>query len=285
MRGTSFEKHLNISQPGMNGVSVLAEACPEISRQKLKQAMQFGAVWLTRKQKTSRLRRAKAPLNIGDELHLYYDEAILFGQSLQAQLVADEKDYSLWNKPCGMLSQGGKWGDHTAICRWVELQGLALNGLPQRQTFLVHRLDRATSGLILVAHSKKVAAKLASLFEQRQIEKCYKASTKGKFPWDGQPQRIEAAIDDKNASTLVLDAQYDPKLKQSHLLLKIETGRKHQIRKHLSAMGYPIVGDRLYGDYSDKEIQSGELPDLQLQSCSLSFVCPLSGEARRYSLD
>ncbi len=272
----SFEKHLIVSTIEQTVIDLLSANCPQISKQKLKQAMQFGAVWVTSNSITTRVRRAKKVLLIGDELHLYYAENKLFGEIKQAKLIADHSDFSVWNKPCGMFSQGTKWCDHTSICRWIELFGFALNDLPKREVYLVHRLDRATRGLILVAHSKKMANKLARLFESRQIEKRYRASVHGEFKINPDKPRITAEIDEREASTLLLESAYDPLINQTHLLLQLETGRKHQIRKHLAGLGFPIVGDRLYRENKDQPIDSETTPDLQLESCFLGFKSPIN---------
>ena len=83
----------------------------------------------------------------------------------QALLIEDLIDYSVWYKPYGMLSQGSKWSDHCTIARFAQK-----NLSNERPAFIVHRLDRAATGLILIAHSKKAAKALSSLFENRTIE-------------------------------------------------------------------------------------------------------------------
>lgn len=97
------QKQIQLSQP-QPAIDCLA-AQFSLSRQKLKLLMQNGAVWLENAQGIHRLRRAKKMLQPGDCLHVYYDEAIQQAQTLPAQLVADEGDYSVWNKPSGMYSQ------------------------------------------------------------------------------------------------------------------------------------------------------------------------------------
>lgn len=271
-----LEKHIIVSKSNQTLIELISLNCPEISTRKLKQAMQFGAVWVTSNNKTVRVRRAKKVLLVGDEVHLYYDEKKLFGEISRANLIADEGEFSVWNKPCGMFSQGTKWGDHSSICRWIELYGFDLNNLPKREVYLVHRLDRATTGLILVAHSKKMANKLARLFESRQIEKRYRAIVKGEFKISSESQRITDDIDGKMASTLLLEVNYNKQKNQSQLLLQLETGRKHQIRKHLANSGFPIIGDRLYRDENNLIIDSMNRPDLQLQSCFLGFISPIN---------
>ncbi|MDJ0805816.1 MAG: pseudouridine synthase, partial [Gammaproteobacteria bacterium] len=170
-----FERHLRVKADQVSAVDLLA-AETGLSRTRLKQVMQLGAVWLTRGQQTHRLRRASKPLVAGDELHLYYAEKVLNQTPSPAQLIADELGYSVWFKPCGMFSQGSKWGDHCTITRWVE-QTIQ----PQRSAFIVHRLDRAASGLILVAHGKRMANQLADLFRRRAIEKRYRVKVHGEF--------------------------------------------------------------------------------------------------------
>jgi len=279
----SFEKHIVIEVAGQTAISALSENCPQISKQKLKQAMQFGAVWLTPKfknnqsDKTSRCRRAKKNLSPADELHLYFDEKILFSDIPPATLIADEGDYSVWNKPCGMFSQGTKWGDHSSIARWVELFGLEKNNLEKRPTFLVHRLDRATSGLIIIAHSKNACRRLAYLFEARKVNKQYTAKVQGCFPRTSW--LLDQDIDGKNAITQILSSTYDSVTNHSRLRIKIKTGRKHQIRKHLSATGYSVQGDRLYGNVNREVVA-----DLMLKSCLLEFECPIANELKSYTL-
>ena len=237
-------------------IDLLAGVC-ELSRAQLKQAMQKGAVWYTRGKHTQHLRRAKKLLQPGDSLHLYYDEKVL-GETVDgAELIADEGDYSVWYKPYGMRSQGSKWGDHTTVYRWAE-QHLQ----PQRNAFLVHRLDRAASGLILIAHSKKMAATLAELFQQRKIDKRYKVIVHG-HP-EQAVMRMESELDGKTAISKFTLLEYDKQSDRSLLEVRIETGRKHQIRRQLSECGLPVVGDRLYGTAGDEE-------DLQLVAVRLAF--------------
>ncbi|MCF6189670.1 MAG: RNA pseudouridine synthase [Cocleimonas sp.] len=274
------EYHILVEIEGMTAVNLLAEITM-LSKQKVKQAMQKGCVWLEKsgeygenKQYTQRLRRAKKVLAVDETLHFYYDEKVLKTEPAEAKLISDQGDYSIWHKPSGMLSQGSKWGDHCTIYRWSEK-----HLKPERPAFIVHRLDRAASGLIIIAHKKQIAAAFGKLFQNHEIDKRYRVSVEGDFSsileGDETSKTIESKINNKPAVSHVMFVRYDEKSDESILEVKIETGRKHQIRKHLSESGFPVVGDRLYG--SGKSLE-----DLKLEAVSLGFVCPVSGLEKKY---
>jgi tRNA pseudouridine32 synthase/23S rRNA pseudouridine746 synthase len=267
-----FETHITIEEPESNAVQLLHDATG-LSKQAIKSAMNKGAVWLTRGSNVKRLRRAKRVLQVGDELHLYYDAKVQAETPPEATLIADVEAYSVWRKPCGMRSQGSKWGDHCTIMRWAE-QHL----LPERTSFTVHRLDLAANGLILVAHSKACAAGFGKLFQERRIEKRYKAIVNGDFSCHSSPVRIETPIDDKTARTEAGFLAHAPNPSRSLLDVRIETGRKHQIRRHLAELGFPIRGDRLYGTGAADGI------DLQLTAYFLAFECPAKHAYVEYRL-
>lgn len=269
-----FEKHIEVTEKARFAVDVLAEEAG-LSKQLIKQLMTKGAVWQSIGKHTQRLRRAKKIIKADTKLHLYYDKSVLERTPPTPQLICDEGHYSIWNKPYGMLSQGSKWGDHCTITRWAE-QHL----LPQRNSFTVHRLDRAANGLIMVAHEKKAAAALSSLFQQRDVEKRYKIWVHGHFnslATELQPVTVDQEIESRQAKSHFIFLRYDLEKNRSLLQVKIETGRKHQIRSHIASLGFPVVGDRLYGSVELKE-------NLQLKAYYLAFNCPFSHERKVYDL-
>ena len=279
------EFHIPVSVNEISAVDYLAEASG-FSKQKIKQYMQQGCVWLERVKTNEdsadyiqRLRRAKKRLTKNHVLHFYFDESVLARQTSPAVLLKDFGDYSVWNKPTGMLSQGSKWGDHCTIYRWAEkhLQ-------PERSAFIVHRLDRAANGLIILAHKKKVASQFSKMFENREIEKHYQVTVEGEF-LKGDGLTIEDEIDNKKAISHVKELSFNQAENTSTLEVKIETGRKHQIRKHLAGIGFPVLGDRLYGSQQNVEEYQKANIDLQLQAKYLGFICPISNEKREFKLD
>jgi tRNA pseudouridine32 synthase / 23S rRNA pseudouridine746 synthase len=260
---TRSETHIDVIAEDARAVDLIS-AETALTKGRIKHAMDCGAVWLTRGAKTSRLRRAKRPLRVGDRLHLYYDLSVLRAEAPAPILVADKGGYSVWDKPCRLYSQGSKWGDHCTVTRYAEkhLQ-------PERNAFVVHRLDRAASGLILVAHRKHIAAALARLFRERQIDKRYRVQAAGRVGDVGETIHIDQPLEGKSARSHVTVLGYEAQDDASTLDVVIETGRKHQIRRHLAASGSPVIGDRLYGSRATSA-------DLRLRAYALSFQCPVS---------
>ena len=268
-----FETHLLIESAEDSPVDLLQRATG-ISKQRIKLAMTQGAVWVTRGRNTRRLRRAKRKLQAGDEVHLYYDAKIQSEIPPEPELFADVGGYSVWHKPYGLRSQGSKWGDHCTVARWAErhLQ-------PERPAFVVHRLDRAANGLILVAHSRTIAAALSDLFQKREVEKHYRVLVAGDFSRQPNPIRVAQPIDEKEAVSEFSLQELSADGKQSLVDARIETGRKHQIRRHLAGLGHPVIGDRLYGTGKKDGV------DLQLTAYSLAFHCPVNDTQVEYRLE
>lgn len=213
-----------------------------LSKLRLKEAMGKGAVWLRRgSAKPQRLRRATAEVKTGDILRLCYDEKILAVAVPQPVLLDDRRAFSLWFKPAGLLAQGTDFGDFCSLLRLVEL-----HFKQQRQVFPVHRLDREVSGLVLVAHEPKSAARLSRCFAARQVVKSYLAGVSGRIE-QGEVLLFEAALDGKPALTRGRGLAYDQESNTSLVLVRPETGRLHQIRRHLADHGNPILGDYRYG--------------------------------------
>ncbi len=280
-QGVRLEISVEVSDPGQRAAELLSRESG-LSKLKVKDAMQKGAVWLQRtrgsakqrkRTKPRRLRRVTATLQPGDTLHLNYDERVLSQQPLSALMVADHGEYSVWDKPAGMLCQGSRWSDHTSLQRWVEQQHA------QRQVYIVHRIDRMASGLVVLAHSQAMAAALSGLFARREVHKQYRVQIYGQLT-QALPFEIDSALDGKAALSRVLASSPVPaRPGDSALLVEIETGRKHQIRRHLAGIGHPVIGDRLYA----AERVAGE--DLQLRAIVLAFAEPGTGSSRRFTLE
>lgn len=241
-------------------------ACTSLSKSRVKDAMTKGAVWLKRqKGKQQRLRRATADLRPGDILSIYYDKTLLSITPPRAELISDQKRYSAWFKPAGLMSQGTKYGDHCSLLRQV-----ALFYKPKRNAYLIQRLDREASGLMLLAHDRIAAGRLSRLFQTRQVIKKYTAQVLGNLSETRLQGKIDLKLEGKAAETEFAVVRYDPVTHTSEVQIVIRTGRKHQIRRHFDMIGHPVIGDPRYG----KGNQNKE--GMQLVATALEFECPFN---------
>ncbi|SFR51037.1 tRNA pseudouridine32 synthase / 23S rRNA pseudouridine746 synthase [Marinobacter gudaonensis] len=260
---------ITLTEPGkaIDALSQAPKLPKELSKQKLKDAMTKGACWWTHKGKRLRLRRATKELKPGVRLELFYDESVLGRKPAEPVLIADFGRYTAWFKPHGVLAQGSQWGDHCSLLRMAEIR---LN----KPCFLIHRLDADAAGLMLIAHDPKAAGALSKRFSERAMTKRYRARVSGLL--DIQDQSVDAPVEGKPALSRVSTLETHQNNQTSLLSVTIETGRKHQIRRHLAGLGHPIIGDRLYG-------RPAKQP-LQLLAVYLAFDCPLTRQKREIEL-
>ncbi|WP_300667608.1 RluA family pseudouridine synthase [Desulfoluna sp.] len=251
----------------ISGMPVEAGAClaasTGLSRGRVKLAMKQGSVWIRQGKKRRRIRHAKRTVQPGETLEIYYDEALLTSAPPEAWCLKDGEDYSVWFKPAGLLTQGTLYGDHFSLERKAELHFAGT-----RHIHPVHRLDRETAGLVILAHGKKSAAALSALFRESRIEKIYRAELLGDLPPSGTASFIDLPIDGKEAKTEFVLESVDAENHISTVLVRLHTGRMHQIRRHFDMMGHPVMGDPRYGEGNKNRF------GLRLAAVRLSFVCP-----------
>lgn len=255
----SIEIHLQTKQSC--SIETLCKQQDKLAFKHIKQCIDNGAVWLTKNAHTKRIFDPEAIIDAGQSIHIYCNEYTLKPAPFKATLVQDFDNFSVWYKPAGMLSQGSKFGSHWSIHRWIEQ-----HEMPERHCFITHRLDRFTQGLMIVAHNKDINFKLHRLFEKRNIKKTYRAIVRGLFPV-GEIVEINSQINKQDASSTVEGLEQDVSKNISLLKIAPLTGRKHQVRRHLSYMGHSILNDRQYGE-------TPYTGDLKLQAATLEFIHP-----------
>jgi tRNA pseudouridine32 synthase/23S rRNA pseudouridine746 synthase len=245
-----------------------------LSKLRIKEAMQKGAVWVKRPGAgEQRLRRAQARPRSGDVLTVYYDADLLARIPPAAECRHDAGRFSIWFKPAGLMTQGTRFGDHCALLRQAEV---FLR--PEREAFLVHRLDREASGLVIVAHDRAAAGALSRMFAERRVVKRYRVEVRGRIGPASAVGRIDLPLDGKPAATEYAVVKHDAGAEVSVVDVEMQTGRKHQIRRHFALAGFPVMGDPRYGR------NNKNAAGLKLTAYGLEFNCPFTGQSLKFSV-
>jgi 23S rRNA pseudouridine1911/1915/1917 synthase len=188
-----------------------------------------------------------------------------FAEDIPLQLVYEDDDLSVIDKPAGMTVHAGAGrneGGTLVNALLHRYRALSSVGGDQRPG-IVHRLDKQTSGLIIVARNDAAHARLAQMFAQRQMRKTYIALVHGHLKQDHGTIDAPVARDLLRRTRMTTRRQAGARSAVSHytvlrritsrlgaytlVSVRIETGRTHQIRVHLASIGHPVVGDTLYG--------------------------------------
>lgn len=189
-------------------------------------------------------------------------------------------------KPPGLLCVPGR-GSDKQDCLSARAQARWPGAL------IVHRLDQATSGLVLMARHPEAQRRLGDAFAKRRVDKRYEAVVRGRpaasegwslidlplmADWPRRPmQKVDPALG-KPSQTLWRPLRHDAEHGTTLLELQPLTGRTHQLRVHLAAIGHPILGDTLYADAATQALA----PRLLLHACTLTFAHPMHGDGRRF---
>ena len=290
-------KQVNLSQQvaedssGLRLDQAAAELFPDYSRGRLQQ-------WIKQGELTVNGKQAKPSARVvgGEILHIQAElicEGEVEPQKIALDILFADKHLLVLNKPVGLVV-------HPAAGNWDgTLQNALLNYDPELDTLprsgIVHRLDKDTSGVMVVARSLKAHASLVDQLQTRSMSRVYEAVVKGETPPAGT---IHAAIDRnprdrkkmmvrKSGKTATSHYRLKQRLPgSSHIEVSLESGRTHQIRVHMTHIGYPIVGDTLYGrgPIKQKGISASAIeaingfPRQALHARTLKLIHPESGE-------
>lgn len=268
-------------QAGMRLDSFVALSMPRLSRAYARTLCDTGKVLVNGAD-----RKAGHKLKPGDEVAIDYDEAELdVIPDIDLPILYEDDDCVVINKPAGVLTHTqGAFNQEATVASFLRGKFKGDVGSGERAG-VVHRLDRATSGVIIGAKNQLALSWLQKQFAQRKVHKTYVTVVEGHMrqqealidmPIERNPKAPATFRVGVNGKAAVTHYQVlDEGKHYSMLELKPETGRTHQLRVHLAKIGHPIVGDPLYG--------SGQYGDrLFLHALSLEITLP-SRERRTFS--
>ncbi len=204
---------------------------------------------------------------------------------LNLPVVHEDAALIVIDKPSGVAVHGGSGVSYGVI------ESLRAERPEAKFLELVHRLDRDTSGLLMVAKKRSALVELHRMLREGEVDKRYLAVVKGR--WSGKAELRESlhkyvtaqgerrvAVREDGQSAVTRVKALKAKDSASLLELQLLTGRTHQIRVHLAHAGHPVLGDDKYGDFElNKALEKNGVKRLFLHACKLTLLHPVSGTA------
>ncbi len=217
-------------------------------------------------------------------------------EPIPLDVLYEDEDIAVIDKPAGMIIHPGAGADSGTMVaallnRFGGMQGLSTVGGSLRPG-IVHRLDKGTSGAVIIARNDAAHRKLVDEFREREVQKTYLALLHGRLKGEKGTIDLPIARDLHRRSRMTArrregrDARTDWRVRLrlgAFTLVEadLHTGRTHQIRVHFSALGCPVVGDTVYGAPRQERVGSELLPDLDrnfLHAARLAFLHPRTGK-------
>jgi len=294
-------RHISLSQQitedsaGLRLDQAAVELFPDFSRGRLQQWIKLGELTINGKRAKPSARVSGGEM-LGIEAQMVF-EGEVEPQDIPLDIIFSDEHLLVLNKPVGLVV-------HPAAGNWDgTLQNALLNYDPELDSLprsgIVHRLDKDTSGVMVVARSLKAHASLVNQLQSRSMSRVYEAVVKGEIPPAGT---ISANIDRNPRDRKKMAVRESGRTATSHFKLiqrlpgtshvevSLESGRTHQIRVHMTHIGYPIVGDLLYGRGPIKQkglpasaIEAiNRFPRQALHARTLRLIHPESGDECEY---
>lgn len=263
----------------------IKEKQQDLSRMMIQKLLEEGSILVnSKKQKPSYL------VQEGDKIEIHIPEAkptTIEPQNIPLNIIYEDEDIIVVNKEKGMVvhpavgnSDGTLVNAILAHCKG-NLSGIG----GEQRPGIVHRLDKDTSGLLIVAKNDKAHLQMSKQIEERKVKKVYIALVRGivpdkeatiSMPIGRSPKdRKKMAVVAKGKEAITHFEVLERFSKYTLLKVKIDTGRTHQIRVHMAEIGYPVVGDMLYSNGKNEFGVQGQM----LHAKSLDFCHPITGKA------
>ncbi|MDH5691653.1 MAG: 23S rRNA pseudouridine(1911/1915/1917) synthase RluD [Gammaproteobacteria bacterium] len=297
-----IEKAVDYALAGQRFDKVLAQLFPDYSRSKLQDWLKKGFITLNGEQVTG-----KTKVIGGEVVRLAMDSAQADApsdryeaQPIALDIVHEDESLIVINKPPGLVVHPGAGNPDQTLVNALLHHAPELEKLPRAG--VIHRLDKETSGLLVIARTLPAHQILAKAMEEREIKREYRAVVVGRMVVGGT---VEAPISrhPKNRTQMAVVGNGKPAITHyrvleryhfhTYLRVQLETGRTHQIRVHMAHIRYPIVGDPVYG--GRLRIPAGATEELAnvlrgfrrqaLHAHTLGLIHPKSGEAMEWQAE
>ena len=262
----------------------MAEKYEDISRVAIQRLIETGKILVNGKKV-----KASYKVQVNDKITMEEEKAVeveLKAQDIPVEIIYEDRDIIVVNKPKGMVVHPANGNpDGTLVNAIMAICKDSLSGIGgEIRPGIVHRLDKDTSGILIVAKNDKAHINLSEQIKEHKVKKTYIALVKGIVKENNatinmpigrsEKDRKKMAVTKKGKEAIThfkVLKRYD---KYTLLEINIETGRTHQIRVHLSQRGYPIVGDEVYSKGKNEWNIKGQC----LHAKSLDFKHPITNE-------
>ncbi len=291
-----FTLTISDAEAGLRLDRVVTSRCTDLSRTRVQELIEQGLVLLNGKPaKGAQKIRARDLIQVDAQPRPPLQAE---PESIPLHVLYEDDDVIAINKPAGMTVHAGAGNSHGTLVNALLGRGLELSQSddPLRPG-IVHRLDKETSGVLLVAKNDFSHAQLADGFRHRTIQKTYIALVEGLLAEDRGRIELPIARHPNHRTRMTADragllpnsrpARTDWRVRArigptTLLEIQLHTGRTHQIRVHFSALHHPVAGDTLYGAHSELQVGSTTLPSLDrnfLHAAKIVFIQPRSGKS------
>jgi len=268
----------------------VAEHIPELSRTRIQELIREGNVHVD-----GQTARASHRVVAGESIEvavLPRPAMVAAPEDLPLELLLVDDDFVIVNKPAGMVVHAGAGHARgTLVNALLHRLGKLSGAGGALRPGIVHRLDRDTSGAMIVARNDAAHENLAEQFRSRNVRKIYVALVHGKIPRDSGSITLPISRDPRRRTRMTArgktgrhartDWRVVARLQRCTLVEAVlHTGRTHQIRAHFAAIGHPVVGDTLYGAPRNLRVATRSLPLLErnfLHAARIGFSHPASG--------
>jgi 23S rRNA pseudouridine1911/1915/1917 synthase len=269
----------------------LAERVPQLSRTRIQELTREGKVRVD-----GNVAKAAHRISAGEtiEIEVLPRPAMqALPEDLPLDVLCVDDDFVIVNKPAGMVVHAGAGHARgTLVNALLHRLGKLSEAGGALRPGIVHRLDRETSGAMVVARNDKAHEHLSEQFRSRNVRKIYVALVHGKMPSDSGTITLPISRDPNRRTRMTARAKKGRHARTDWraiarldgytlVELALHTGRTHQIRAHFSAIGHPVVGDTLYGAPRNLRVGKRTLPLLErnfLHAARIGFSHPSSGE-------